>query len=613
MGIGGRDRRLRPRLCRRLSGSERGDGHRFPLLLDRQPVLDPQLLRDRPHQCARGAHRAHGRDVGRHQRHLARAQALRQRPDLARGVHALPALGAGILAALRRLGLPHHAAQRRLLVLPPRRLHGARRQHRAHPRREVSLLLPAHERVGGPLDYFQWAAILRSVSALTAYHWVYRESVKPWLIADLLILRDEMPRSLASCYENLVRYLDHIARAYGRQGPAQRQARAIRARLENSRMEEIFQQRTARIHRRIHRRQQPARRRHHRAVSDVGQDGVGTDGATRQLLRYHAPCFVSAVSLPSLVVRFMRIRISHLTSYRYGTPATSVIQMLRLTPRNHDGQYVARWRIDVSTDCRLDQHEDAFGNITHTFTADGPFSELAVHGRGRGRDPRHPGHRARRGRAVSAEPLSARDRADHARCRHRRLCRRAAATPAMATCSTSCIVMLERLHDDMTYDTDPTQVATTAARSLRAQARRLPGPHPYLHRGRAQPRHSRRAMSAAISTATTASTEQEAGHAWAEAFVPELGWVGFDPANGLCATDAHVRVAVGLDYLGAAPLRGTRYGGGGEVAVGQGPRRPGQPADAELRQHCRSAIGARYIHWECGTGSRAGPVGRRTS
>jgi uncharacterized alpha-E superfamily protein len=103
------------------------------------------------------------------------------------------------------------------------------------------LLLPAHEHVGGPLDYFQWAAILRSVWALTAYHWVYRESVKPWLIADLLILRDEMPRSLASCYQNLVLYLDHIARAYGRQGPSQRHARAIRASLENSRMEEIFQ------------------------------------------------------------------------------------------------------------------------------------------------------------------------------------------------------------------------------------------------------------------------------------------------------------------------------------------------------------------------------------
>jgi uncharacterized alpha-E superfamily protein len=103
------------------------------------------------------------------------------------------------------------------------------------------LLLPADEQVGGPLDYFQWSAILRSVSALTAYHWVYRENVKPWLVADLLILKDEMPRSLANCYDNLVQNLDRMARAYGRQGAAQRQARAVRGRLENSRIEEIFQ------------------------------------------------------------------------------------------------------------------------------------------------------------------------------------------------------------------------------------------------------------------------------------------------------------------------------------------------------------------------------------
>jgi uncharacterized alpha-E superfamily protein len=103
------------------------------------------------------------------------------------------------------------------------------------------VLLPAQENVGGPLDYYQWAAILRSVSALTAYHWVYRESLKPWLIADLLMLNDQMPRSLSSCYENLVGHLDQIAHAYGRQGPAQRHARSIRTRLQNSRIEEIFQ------------------------------------------------------------------------------------------------------------------------------------------------------------------------------------------------------------------------------------------------------------------------------------------------------------------------------------------------------------------------------------
>ena len=47
------------------------------------------------------------------------------------------------------------------------------------------LLLPSDEEVGGSLDYFQWVAILRAVSATTSYHWVYRDRVKPWLIADL--------------------------------------------------------------------------------------------------------------------------------------------------------------------------------------------------------------------------------------------------------------------------------------------------------------------------------------------------------------------------------------------------------------------------------------------
>src|SRR6201985_739769 len=103
------------------------------------------------------------------------------------------------------------------------------------------VLLPEEEHVGGPLDYYQWTSILRSVSALTAYHWVYRETLKPWLIADLLILNEALPRSLASCYGNLVQNLDQIGVAYGRQGPAQRHARGVRNRLEHSQMDDIFQ------------------------------------------------------------------------------------------------------------------------------------------------------------------------------------------------------------------------------------------------------------------------------------------------------------------------------------------------------------------------------------
>ena len=102
------------------------------------------------------------------------------------------------------------------------------------------LLLPESERVGGSLDYFQWTTILREVSALTSYHWVYRESVKPMLVADLLILNREMPRSVANCYEILVRHLDLIAEAYGQRGPSQRMAIAMQNRLSSTKIEAVF-------------------------------------------------------------------------------------------------------------------------------------------------------------------------------------------------------------------------------------------------------------------------------------------------------------------------------------------------------------------------------------
>jgi uncharacterized alpha-E superfamily protein len=102
------------------------------------------------------------------------------------------------------------------------------------------VLLPDTERVGGSLDYFQWTTILREVSALTAYHWVYRESIKPWLVADLLIFNRQMPRSFASCYENISRFLDALGDTYGRQGPSQRMARKTLSTLSNRKMGDIY-------------------------------------------------------------------------------------------------------------------------------------------------------------------------------------------------------------------------------------------------------------------------------------------------------------------------------------------------------------------------------------
>jgi len=103
------------------------------------------------------------------------------------------------------------------------------------------VLLPEYESVGGAADYHQWAAILRSVSALRAYHWVYRDRIKPWLIAELLILRPETPRSLIACLGEIMLNLDLLAQNYGRRNECHRLAGQMHAKLRFERIDQIFQ------------------------------------------------------------------------------------------------------------------------------------------------------------------------------------------------------------------------------------------------------------------------------------------------------------------------------------------------------------------------------------
>jgi uncharacterized alpha-E superfamily protein len=104
------------------------------------------------------------------------------------------------------------------------------------------VLLPEQEPVGGGLDYFQWSALLRALSALNSYHLIYREGIKPWLVADFLILKREQPRSLIASYESLSYVLDLLAERYGRQGASQRLVRRVSAELQNLDGQALFQQ-----------------------------------------------------------------------------------------------------------------------------------------------------------------------------------------------------------------------------------------------------------------------------------------------------------------------------------------------------------------------------------
>lgn len=101
------------------------------------------------------------------------------------------------------------------------------------------ILLPRVEDVGGALDYYQWAALLRSVSAFETYRLIYRDQIFPIKVAELLILEQRMPRSLAACAAQVNASLERIVGQ--NDAAAKRLSGELFVRLTHADIEEIFQ------------------------------------------------------------------------------------------------------------------------------------------------------------------------------------------------------------------------------------------------------------------------------------------------------------------------------------------------------------------------------------
>ena len=257
----------------------------------------------------------------------------------------------------------------------------------------------------------------------------------------------------------------------------------------------------------------------------------------------------------------MQLAVHYATTYRYSDPARRVIQLLRKTAPSFAGQTVLDWRIDVDRDAQLREGRDGYGNITHMLYVNQPVESLrvAVSGRVLTED---------RAGLVQGLPHDLPPRI------FLRATRLTAWGPALdALCGEIAagkeepLDRLHRLnaslHARLRFDTEATEVETTAEKACAeghgvcqdfahifiAAARCLGIPARYVsgHLFRRDGDHA-----------------QEAGHAWAEAWVEHLGWTAFDPTNGICTDDAYVRVACGLDYRDAAPVAGARAGGGSE-------------------------------------------------
>jgi transglutaminase-like putative cysteine protease len=257
----------------------------------------------------------------------------------------------------------------------------------------------------------------------------------------------------------------------------------------------------------------------------------------------------------------MQLAVRHVTTYCYSRPARGIIQLLRATPASFAGQNVLDWRIDVDCDARLREGRDGYGNLTHMLYVDKPVSRLSVSVNGRVLTEDRAGvvqglpHDLPPQVFGRATPLTQAGPAIVA------LARSIDAGPDLALGRLH--NLNHRLYETMRFDTEATQADTSAeqaaaaghgvcqdfAHMFIASARLLGVPARYVsgHLFRRDGAHA-----------------QEASHAWAEAWVGDLGWVAFDPTNGISADDAYVRVACGLDYRDAAPVAGARSGGGAE-------------------------------------------------
>jgi transglutaminase-like putative cysteine protease len=292
----------------------------------------------------------------------------------------------------------------------------------------------------------------------------------------------------------------------------------------------------------------------------------------------------------------MRLTVRHDTLYRYENPMRALVQSHRLTPIVHEGQTVEGWDIALPEGAsRGAELRDGAGNLIQTVSFRGPLeiAEIRVTGTVETRDTAG----VLRGHRESVPPLA-----------YLRATRATRADVALTELALSAVSegqsSLERAHalsnavaDAIAYTPGRTGEATTAAEALAAgvgvcqdhahaliaAARVADLPARYVTGylwsqggneqvqvlGDAEPGDAPAQIQAQAQqqAGPTDPDQPEASHAWAELFVEDLGWVGFDASNRCCPDDRYVRLASGLDAAEAAPIRGVAQGMGAESMI----------------------------------------------
>lgn len=259
----------------------------------------------------------------------------------------------------------------------------------------------------------------------------------------------------------------------------------------------------------------------------------------------------------------MRLMIRHRTSYRYDKPLSYGLQELRLTPKTRPGQTVLGWTTHIEGGNREVEFDDQHMNHVMLISFSGEGHEIVVTSEGEVETENTNGVV---GRHQGFTPLWLFERpTDLTRAgnRTRALIKGLAADfpeelPRLHE-------LTRRIHAAVAYRVGATDPSTTAELALEhGHGVCQDHAHVFLAAARAMGFPARYVSGYLM---LNDRVNQDASHAWAEAHLEGLGWIGFDPSNGISPDARYVRVATGVDYRDAAPVSGLRFGDHGKETL----------------------------------------------
>ncbi|MCE0463620.1 MULTISPECIES: transglutaminase family protein [Pseudomonas] len=248
----------------------------------------------------------------------------------------------------------------------------------------------------------------------------------------------------------------------------------------------------------------------------------------------------------------MRLSISHETAYHYENQVRASIQYLRLTPHDSERQQVLSWQLDLPRPARA--QVDPFGNILHVLTLEEPHETVIVGARGQ----------------VDIDPLREAEHEAPSALPFLRFTRLTEADEALSTFArgqcghrrdrTALIDLMHGLNAHMAYAPGSAEIETSAAQAFASRSGVCQDhTHAFLACARSLGVPARYVSGYVYSE----GSEHLTSHAWAEAWL-DGAWYSFDVTHQLARPERHLKLAVGLDYLDACPIRGLRRGGGCE-------------------------------------------------